>query len=137
MYSCPAARRALRASSTAWRCCCRRLNPASGRNPSNGRGRASRAWSIPAAPWRRKMTSTIGALGAATAVLTPLTVSSNQPNPDRIDFTVQPNDLLTAVRALVDEKWGFLTAIVGMDRPAPEPISGQSPKEGSIEILYV
>lgn len=83
------------------------------------------------------MTSTIGALGAATAVLKPLTVSINQPHPDRIDFTVRPDDLLTAVRALVDEKWGFLTAIVGMDQPAPEPLVGQPPEEGSIEILYV
>lgn len=83
------------------------------------------------------MTSTIGALGAATAVLKPFTVTIDQPHPDRIDITIHPNDLLTAVRALVDEKWGFLTAIVGMDRPVPEPLAGQPTAEGSIEILYV
>lgn len=83
------------------------------------------------------MTSTVGALAAATAVLQPFTAAINQPHPDRIDITIRPDDLLPAVRALVDEKWGYLTAITGMDRPAPEPVEGQPPQEGSIEILYL
>ncbi len=83
------------------------------------------------------MTSTVGALGAATAVLKPFTVEMSQPHSDRIDFTIKPDDLLPAVRALVEDNWGYLTAIVGLDRPAPEPVEGQPPQEGAIEILYM
>lgn len=83
------------------------------------------------------MTSTVGALGAATAVLKPFAVETSQPHVDRIDITIRPDDLLPAVRALVEERWGYLTAIVGQDRPAAEPVEGQPPQEGSIEILYL
>lgn len=83
------------------------------------------------------MTSTIGALGDASAVLKPFSAATNQPYPDRIDITIQPDDLLPAVRALVNDNWGYLTAIIGMDRPAAAPLEGQEPEEGSLEILYM
>jgi Ni,Fe-hydrogenase III component G len=54
-----------------------------------------------------------------------------------MDITIGPDDLLSAVRALVDESWGYLSAIVGIDRPAPEPADGQPQEEGSIEVLYI
>jgi len=83
------------------------------------------------------MTSTIGALGAATAVLQPFTLELTQPYPDHVNVTINPDNLIQAVRALVDENWGYLTSIIGLDRPAPAPAEGQTQDEGQIEILYV
>lgn len=82
------------------------------------------------------MASTIGALGAVEAVLEPLAVSFNRPQPERLDAVIRPDDLLTAVRTMVNESWGFLSAIVGLDHPAPAPVEGQPEVEGSIEVLY-
>ncbi len=70
-------------------------------------------------------------------MLKPFTVEMSQPQADRIDITIKPDDLLQAVRALVEENWGYLTAIVGLDRPAPARVEGQPPQEGAIEILYL
>lgn len=83
------------------------------------------------------MTSTIGAMGAATAVLKPYTLELTQPYPDHVNVTIHPDNLLQAVRALVDDRWGYLTAIIGLDRPAPAAVEGQPQEEGQIEILYV
>lgn len=83
------------------------------------------------------MSSTIGALGAATAVLQPLAISIQQPQPDRLDVTVHPDNLLTTIRALVDESWGYLSAIIGVDRPAPIAPEGEPQPEGAVEVLYV
>lgn len=83
------------------------------------------------------MTSTIGALGAATAVLKPFTEVLTQPSVDRIDITIHPDNLLSAVRILVEENWGYLTAIVGIDRPAPPAAEGQPQQENAVEVLYI
>ena len=82
------------------------------------------------------MSSIVGALGAVEAVLGPLAVSFNRPQPERLDAVVRPDDLLTAVRALVNESWGYLSAIVGLDHPAPVPVEGEPTVEGAIEVLY-
>jgi Ni,Fe-hydrogenase III component G len=83
------------------------------------------------------MASTLGALGAATAVLQPLAVSIQQPQPDRLDVTVHPDNLLSAVRVLVDEPWGYLSAIIGVDKPAPAAKEGEPQAEGAVEVIYV
>lgn len=83
------------------------------------------------------MSSTIGALGAAKAVLEPLSLSIQQPQPERLDVTVHADNLLTTVRALVNEGWGYLSAIIGVDRPAPAAKEGESQAEGSVDVLYV
>lgn len=83
------------------------------------------------------MVSVTGALGAAKAVLDPYTKLLTNPGPERMDITIDPDDLLSAVGALVDESWGYLSAIVGIDRPAPESESDQPQAEGSIEVLYI
>ena len=54
------------------------------------------------------MASTIGSLGAAEAVLGSWAASITRPQPDRLDVSIHPNDLLTVVRALVNESWGYL-----------------------------
>lgn len=83
------------------------------------------------------MTSTIGALGAATAVLKPFTETLTQPSSERIDVTIHTDNLLSAVRVLVEEKWGYLTAIVGIDRPATPAAEDQPQQENAIEVLYI
>lgn len=83
------------------------------------------------------MTSTVGALGAATAVLKPFTAKLVQPYPDHSVIDIHPDNLLSAVRTLVDENWGYLTAIVGLDRPAPQAPEGQPQEEGAVEVQYV
>jgi len=83
------------------------------------------------------MTSIVGALGAATAVLEPFTAQLTHLYPDHIVIDIHPDNLLSAVRTLVDENWGYLTAIVGLDRPAPQALEGQPQEEGGIEVQYV
>lgn len=40
---------------------------------------------------------------------------SNRPQPHRLDFDIDPDDLLAAAGALVRGGWGYLAAITGMD----------------------
>jgi len=83
------------------------------------------------------MSSTLGALGAASAVLEPLALEMNRPASDRLDVKVHPDNLLTAVRALVNESWGYLSAIIGQDRPAETAPEGEPQPDGSIEVMYL
>ncbi|MBA4399475.1 MAG: hypothetical protein C0396_06365 [Anaerolinea sp.] len=83
------------------------------------------------------MASTIGSLGAAEAVLKPFATAINRPQPERLEVSIHPDDLLAAVRALVDESWGYLSAIVGLDRPGQPVTQGESQAEGAIDVLYL
>ncbi|HAL15374.1 MAG TPA: hypothetical protein DCP32_01070 [Anaerolineaceae bacterium] len=83
------------------------------------------------------MASTIGALGAAEAVLKPFATAINRPQPERLEVNIHPDNLLAAVRALVDESWGYLSAIVGLDRPAQLAAEGMSQPESAIDVLYL
>ena len=93
------------------------------------------------------------ALAQADEILKPFTLISTRPSPDRLDVTILPAMIEATVRAISDSKWGYLTAITGLDRPgslapssedkqwsrlATEPqVIGSAPvPEGSIEILY-
>ena len=49
------------------------------------------------------------------------------PEPNRVYVSVEPDELLDAVRALRDAKWGYLSAISGIDPPADG---------GSMEVMY-
>ena len=93
------------------------------------------------------------ALAQAEEILKPFKLVSARPSPDRLDVTILPAAIEPAVRAIIDARWGYLTAITGLDRPgslAPSPedkqwsrlaadtqVIGSAPvPEGSIEILY-
>jgi NADH:ubiquinone oxidoreductase subunit C len=97
--------------------------------------------------------STEEALAQAEELLKPFTLISARPSTDRLDVTILPTAIESAVRAIRDMQWGHLTAITGLDRPgsqAPSPedkqwsriltepqVIGSAPvPEGSIEILY-
>lgn len=37
------------------------------------------------------------------------------PTPKRLDIAIEPDEILPAVRAMVDASWGYLAAITGLD----------------------
>jgi Ni,Fe-hydrogenase III component G len=67
------------------------------------------------------------ALAAAAELLQPWTQSSKSPEPDRLDITMAAADLRPAVHALIERRWGYLSAITGLD---PGPATGE------LEVLY-
>jgi Ni,Fe-hydrogenase III component G len=70
------------------------------------------------------------ALATAVALLAPWTETAVYPEENRLDLVVKRENLVTAVQALVDNRWGYLAAITGLD--CPDPAEG----EPSIEALY-
>ena len=96
---------------------------------------------------------TTSKLSRAEAILKPYDVLSTHPAPDRLDVTLLPSMLEAAVRELIAQRWGYLVAITGVDRPGiaalvPEEkqwsrllVEQETPAtsaehEGSIELLY-
>jgi Ni,Fe-hydrogenase III component G len=49
------------------------------------------------------------------------------PEPNRVDLTVEPARFLEAARELTAARWGYLTAITGLDRGV---------ENGNLEVLY-
>ncbi len=93
------------------------------------------------------------ALAAVEKVLQPLASELQRPSdPARLDVVLSPDRLVPAVKALADAKWGYLSAITGLDHPAaakaaapagPAAAPGQAaeqapptPADGAIEVLY-
>lgn len=75
------------------------------------------------------------ALKKASELLAPWMENSATPEPNRLDVVLTPNDLPGAVQALVNNRWGYLSAIVGLDN-GPEPIVNEGDTGGKIEALY-
>jgi ech hydrogenase subunit E len=70
----------------------------------------------------------IGAhLQRAKSLLEPWAQSTNLPEPNRLDAVIRPADLVPGVRALQQARWGYLSAITGIDR---------GPEAGAMEALY-
>ncbi len=51
----------------------------------------------------------------------------NAPAADRLDVRIKPEHTAAAARALIDARWGYLTAITGLDGSA---------EDGQLEVLY-
>jgi NADH-quinone oxidoreductase subunit C len=51
----------------------------------------------------------------------------NEPETNRLDVIIDAADLIPAVQALLTTKWGYLSAITGLDR---------APKVNELEVLY-
>jgi NADH:ubiquinone oxidoreductase subunit C len=92
-------------------------------------------------------------LAQAEEILKPYGRLINRPAPDRLDITVLPGAIQSVMRAIAAERWGYLVAITGVDRPgvsgvmaedkqwsrlvSDEENSASVPQqEGSIELLY-
>jgi Ni,Fe-hydrogenase III component G len=54
-------------------------------------------------------------------------LSQSAPEPNRIDLVVESSRLLECIEPLVSARWGYLSAITGLD-PGPE--------SGRLEVLY-
>jgi NADH:ubiquinone oxidoreductase subunit C len=80
-------------------------------------------------------------LNLAETLLEKITISTNRPEENRIDFVINAADLKTAVKTLlIDTHWGYLSAITGLDQPEYEDEISETqkviPGRGNIEILY-
>ena len=80
-------------------------------------------------------------LDSAEKILHPWTVGLTRFEGRRLDIVVKRDDLCPAVAALVDARWGYLSAITGLDLPWPKtPPKGEAPPavpfEDELEILY-
>jgi len=89
----------------------------------------------------------------AEQILAPWTGVATHPAPDRMDVVIPAKSLVEAVTALVEAKWGYLSAITGLDHPgSTEPASealrwqrlteeieapsDEESREGTLEALY-
>jgi Ni,Fe-hydrogenase III component G len=66
----------------------------------------------------------------AENIVRPWAIEFDHPESDRLDATIRPDNLKLVVAALVEEKWGYLAAITGLD-VAPEGVN-----PGQVEGLY-
>lgn len=97
---------------------------------------------------------TATALQKAEEILKPLSAAMSHPEEERLDVILTAEQLLVAVRALLDAGWGYLSAITGLDHPEPVASADEEKQwqrmtdgsdnvpgshaalEGGIEILY-
>ncbi len=70
--------------------------------------------------------STEAALDTAVTILAPWGPTATRPEPTRLDVTIAREHLLDAVAALQGARWGYLSAMTGLDLPAT----------GEFEVLY-
>ncbi len=77
-------------------------------------------------------------LQKADELLTPYAKETKTPEPNRHDVIIAREDLLAAVKTLTDARFGFLSAITGLDlTPTPSPGKGGEPAAtGDLEVLY-
>ncbi len=73
-------------------------------------------------------------LQTSETLLQPLAESMNRPEPNRLDVVVIPEHLVEAVKILVDNHWGYLATISGLDHPAAVE-EGAEP-DGMLEAMY-
>jgi Ni,Fe-hydrogenase III component G len=79
---------------------------------------------------------TATALQSAEAILQPWAVSTNRPHTTRLDVQVTPENLRAAVSSLRTAKWGYLSAITGLDLPAAPAAPETVQAENQLEALY-
>ena len=67
-------------------------------------------------------------------------LSISNPETNRVDLVIAPENLKNAVAALLDNQWGYLSAITGMDHPEYDVdengVKRASAEKGSLELLY-
>lgn len=71
--------------------------------------------------------STETCLQTATELVAAWAQESAEPESGRVDVVIAPENLVAAAGALIDARWGYLTAITGLDL---------GPDDGRLEILY-
>ena len=68
-------------------------------------------------------------------------LSEKTPEVNRLDVEIKPEDIKAVVKALVDIKWGYLSAITTLDHPEYINEEGSTekaivPDKGNVELLY-
>ncbi len=89
-------------------------------------------------------------LQAAEDLLAPFGFSTHRPADFRLDALIQPTNLLEVVQKIIDTRWGYLSAITGLDHPGnvsrelgdrqwrqqeQNPTEDRE-RDGSIELMY-
>jgi NADH:ubiquinone oxidoreductase subunit C len=82
---------------------------------------------------------------AADALLQPFAVGAVTHAPNRVEAVVKRDDLCACTKAIIDSRWGYLSAITGLDHPWPKaakpaapPAAPAAPEvmEDRLEALY-
>lgn len=84
------------------------------------------------------MINTKTAIQKAESLLNEWTISSTYPESFRFDPVITHQNFYKAVNTLVENNWGYLSAITGIDRPAPAVKENEknTEAEDQIEVLY-
>lgn len=69
-------------------------------------------------------------LQTASDLLKPWALEFKTPEANRVDVYIESGNLIPAVKALLDQHLGYLSAITGLDVPAT------ADREGAVEVLY-
>lgn len=79
-------------------------------------------------------------LQAATDIVKEWTISTNNPEANRVDAIIAAENIKKAVAALLDAQWGYLSAITGVDHPEYSTdeagVKHVIPDKGTLELLY-
>ncbi len=75
-------------------------------------------------------------LEQAETLLAPYTLEKSTPEAHRLDVSITVDNLLAAVKAIVDARMGYIMGVTGLDLPAPAPAEGETAGESHIELLY-
>jgi len=67
-------------------------------------------------------------------ILQPWTVQTNVPESNRLDIWIEPVHLVPSIKALLKARWGYFSAITGLDQPPTG--EGETAVEGRVEALY-
>ncbi|MHB8135865.1 MAG: NADH-quinone oxidoreductase subunit C [Anaerolineaceae bacterium] len=82
------------------------------------------------------MSTVQGTLAKGIQLLEKFIVSTSNPEINRIDIWIKPEDLKPAVLALIENHWGYLITITGLDHSPVIDDEGVTVTEGTIEGLY-
>lgn len=63
--------------------------------------------------------------------------SSSSPEPNRLDLWIEASNLKKAVTTIIENQWGYLITIAGMDQPPKSDDAGNQIANGKIEGLYL
>jgi len=81
------------------------------------------------------MINTKMAIQKVESLLNEWTISATCPESFRFDPVISPQNFYEAVNTLVENNWGYLSAITGIDRPAAA-LDEDTGAEDQIEVLY-
>jgi NADH:ubiquinone oxidoreductase subunit C len=79
-------------------------------------------------------------LQAGAEIVKEWMISTSNPEVNRVDLVVAPENLKKAVAAMLDSQWGYLSAITGLDHPEyltdETGVKKVDPDRGNLELLY-